>query len=193
MSDTLYRHSVLMLSKHWLCAATATPVKAFGMMSSGVGVGIDIDVEGGMNPTKWEDWLSLPVREHDEAIHSANLTLRVPTVIIAVNYDKLHLRSVPFSGNAVRHRDKYTCQYCGNVFESRDLNLDHVVPREQKGQTTWENIVASCYKCNGRKANKLIHEVGMHLLRKPFSPRPLPPSKHIQNRYGLKDWDHFLA
>jgi 5-methylcytosine-specific restriction endonuclease McrA len=65
-------------------------------------------------------------------------------------------------------RDDETCQYCGK--HARDLTLDHVVPRSRGGQSTWENLVACCRACNGRKGNRTPKEVGMHLIRQP---RPL--------------------
>jgi hypothetical protein len=65
-------------------------------------------------------------------------------------------------------RDEELCQYCGKHF--RELTLDHVIPRSRGGQSTWENLVACCRSCNGRKGNHLPHEVGMKLLRQP---RPL--------------------
>ena len=30
--------------------------------------------------------------------------------------------------------------------------MDHVIPRDQGGKTSWENIVTSCIKCNSKKA-----------------------------------------
>ncbi len=65
-------------------------------------------------------------------------------------------------------RDEDTCQYCGK--HSRDLTLDHVIPRSRGGQSTWENLVACCRACNGRKGNRYLKDVGMHLARQP---RPL--------------------
>jgi hypothetical protein len=65
-------------------------------------------------------------------------------------------------------RDEETCQYCGKHF--RELTLDHVIPRSRGGQSTWENLVASCRVCNGRKGNRLLKDAGMHLIRQP---RPL--------------------
>ena len=65
-------------------------------------------------------------------------------------------------------RDEETCQYCGKHI--RDLTLDHVLPRSRGGQSTWENLVACCRACNGRKGNHLPKEVGMRLIR---TPRPL--------------------
>ena len=65
-------------------------------------------------------------------------------------------------------RDEETCQYCGK--HSRDLTLDHVLPRSRGGQSTWENLVACCRACNGRKGNRLLKDAGMHLIKQP---RPL--------------------
>jgi hypothetical protein len=62
-------------------------------------------------------------------------------------------------------RDEDTCQYCGK--RSRELTLDHIVPRSKGGQSTWENLVACCRACNGRKGNRLLKDVGMRLIRQP--------------------------
>lgn len=65
-------------------------------------------------------------------------------------------------------RDEDTCQYCGKHF--RELTLDHIIPRSRGGQSTWENLVACCRACNGKKGNRSLKDVGMHLIRQP---RPL--------------------
>jgi len=65
-------------------------------------------------------------------------------------------------------RDEETCQYCGK--HMRELTLDHVIPRSRGGQSTWENLVACCRACNGRKGSHLPKEVNMALLKQP---RPL--------------------
>lgn len=65
-------------------------------------------------------------------------------------------------------RDEETCQYCGK--HSRELTLDHIIPRSKGGQSTWENLVACCRACNGRKGSRSLKDVGMRLIRQP---RPL--------------------
>jgi hypothetical protein len=62
-------------------------------------------------------------------------------------------------------RDEETCQYCGK--RTRDLTIDHIIPRSRGGKGTWENLVASCKHCNGKKGNLLLKEVNMRLLRQP--------------------------
>ncbi|MBI2855035.1 MAG: HNH endonuclease [Chloroflexi bacterium] len=66
-------------------------------------------------------------------------------------------------------RDRYTCQYCGK--ETRDLTLDHVVPRRRGGEHKWENVVSACAACNHRKAGRTPTEAGMRLRQQPYAPR----------------------
>src|SRR4030043_1613938 len=66
--------------------------------------------------------------------------------------------------------DNYTCQYCGKV--TRNLTLDHVIPRSRNGQHTWENVVSACVPCNRIKAGRTPEEAGMKLRTKPAKPCP---------------------
>jgi len=84
------------------------------------------------------------------------------------------------------------CQYCGKTFDRNDLNLDHVIPRDRGGPTTWENIVCSCIECNTLKANRTPQEAGMHLIRKPKRPKWRP---FVQINFSLHQhdsWKHFV-
>ena len=49
----------------------------------------------------------------------------------------------------------------------QSLTLDHVLPRSRGGESSWDNLVACCKKCNHRKGNRTPEESGMHLLRRP--------------------------
>lgn len=66
-------------------------------------------------------------------------------------------------------RDNFTCQYCGT--RSKELTLDHVIPRHRGGKHTWENLVSACRTCNHRKGGKSVDEAKMALRRQPFQPR----------------------
>jgi len=48
--------------------------------------------------------------------------------------------------------------------------MDHVLPQYYGGQKTWDNIVACCKKCNGRKGHKKLEEISMNLLTNPKKP-----------------------
>ncbi len=107
------------------------------------------------------------------------------------------LRSHAEEGSEIhRHnifeRDHNTCQYCGHKFDRKDLNLDHVIPRDRGGETSWENIVCSCVPCNSRKGNRTPHEAGLRLLHKPRRPK-WRPMLHLQFSRARDDsWKHFV-
>nr|WP_246361159.1 HNH endonuclease [Haloechinothrix aidingensis] len=65
------------------------------------------------------------------------------------------------------HRDRCRCAYCG----SKATTVDHVVPRSRGGAHTWQNCVACCSKCNHRKADRLLAELGWTLRTVPEAPR----------------------
>ncbi|HEY8765775.1 MAG TPA: HNH endonuclease [Dehalococcoidia bacterium] len=65
-------------------------------------------------------------------------------------------------------RDGFLCQYCGKT--TKDLTLDHVMPRHRGGGHHWENVVAACKICNHRKAGRTPEEARMYLKRDPFRP-----------------------
>ena len=92
-------------------------------------------------------------------VHTVSFKIRVPRVIVLMLFDRMPKKEVKFTRANIFERDKNTCQYCGKVFDRRDLNLDHVIPRDKGGTTTWENIVCSCIPCNTKKGNRLPHQV----------------------------------
>ena len=86
------------------------------------------------------------------AINARHLYVEEPVIVqllANVRVPRMILR--PTRANILL-RDDETCQYCGK--RSRDLTLDHVIPRSRGGQSTWENLVACCRACNGRKGNR---------------------------------------
>ncbi len=77
-------------------------------------------------------------------------------------------------------------------FDRNDLNLDHVVPRDRGGTTTWENVVCSCIPCNTRKGNRLPQEVQMMLIRKPKRPKWRPFLHVTFTAPQHESWRHFV-
>jgi 5-methylcytosine-specific restriction endonuclease McrA len=71
-----------------------------------------------------------------------------PSVIRLVYMIKRPRPRVRLTRREVFMRDQYTCQYCG--LKTRDLTLDHVIPRHRGGAHTWENLVSACRSCNHR-------------------------------------------
>lgn len=95
---------------------------------------------------------------------------KVPSVIRFVNAMVPQLKGIRFSRENIYSRDRGRCQYCGVHVAPGDWEYEHVVPRAQGGQTTWENIVVACTACNQRKANRTPAQAGMRLLTRPVKP-----------------------
>ena len=124
-------------------------------------------------------------------IHSASQAFSVPSVIRLDYMIKRPRHERKLTRLEVFHRDQYICQYCGR--ETRQLTLDHVIPRYRGGQHTWENVVSACTACNRRKAGKTPHEARMELIRPPSPPRGnLPfyiPYHYLKTQNG---WQKYL-
>lgn len=76
----------------------------------------------------------------------------------------------PLTNQALFARDQSTCLYCGNEFSDAHLTRDHVVPVSKGGRDSWDNVVASCKRCNHRKGNRLIEDTEIDLLALPYVP-----------------------
>jgi hypothetical protein len=87
-------------------------------------------------------------------IRSEHLTIEVPSVCMTKEYFN-YKKTVKFSRANMFLRDLYQCQYCADTFDTKDLTLDHVIPRASGGKTTWENSVTACKPCNYKKGSKL--------------------------------------
>ena len=125
-------------------------------------------------------------------IHSASQDFPVPSVIRLPYLIKRPFRAErKLTRLEVFNRDRYTCQYCGK--ETRQLTIDHVIPRYRGGQHTWENVVSACIACNRRKAGRTPEEAGMKLRRPPILPRVSRffyiPSQYLQT---CNEWQRYL-
>lgn len=116
----------------------------------------------------------LVLQEKAEVLHhgavsvsSERFSMKVPSVLRLLYYVHAPFRArVGLNRKAIFARDRYRCQYCGGPAE----NIDHVVPRSRGGNHSWDNVVASCRRCNARKENRTPEEAGMTLLRRPTVP-----------------------
>ena len=102
-------------------------------------------------------------------IHSAHEVFQMPSVIrLAYMIKRPHLQK-KLTRFEVFNRDQYTCQYCER--KTKELTLDHVIPRRLGGEHSWENVVSACIPCNRRKGGRTPSEAGMRLLCQPRPPR----------------------
>ena len=106
------------------------------------------------------------VSNYDRVVKSPSFEMFLPSVVSLKDYVK-PARHPAFTRFNVFLRDRFCCQYCGS---RDDLTFDHVIPRSKGGRTTWENVVAACASCNGRKSDRLLHDTNLHLRCKPRAP-----------------------
>jgi 5-methylcytosine-specific restriction endonuclease McrA len=109
----------------------------------------------------------------------APLVFEVPAVVRLRKAVRMHKDGVKFSRSNVYTRDHCRCCYCGERKTPKELNYDHVVPRDRGGKTVWENIVTSCFVCNGKKRNRTPQEAGMKMHFQPHRPRVLGNSRAL--------------
>jgi 5-methylcytosine-specific restriction endonuclease McrA len=166
MESALTQSRVLVLNKVYLPIEVVSVKRAFCMLYRGVAKVVDREYQ----TFDFKSWSELTVAADDEAIGIVGRFIRIPRVVLLQTYDRLPKRQIRFSRYNIFARDKSTCQYCGRTFQKHDLNLDHVVPRSQGGETTWENVVCCCINCNRRKGGRTPREAGMHLVRHPTRP-----------------------
>jgi 5-methylcytosine-specific restriction endonuclease McrA len=197
MSDILNKNIVLVLNRNWQAINIRTPADAFCQMATNSATALDIELGDSaraeaLRPVNWDEWITLPVREGDHAVRTARGAIRVPTVIVAVNFAKVPKKRPKLSAKNIRERDGNRCQYTGRLLHPDEGSLDHVVPRSRGGANSWENLVWSAKDVNQRKADRLPHEAGLKLLNVPRAPKELPVTLSLRNSHGVAEWKLFL-
>jgi 5-methylcytosine-specific restriction endonuclease McrA len=197
MSAILNKTIVLVLNRNWQAINSRTPQEAFCMMATNVATALDIEPgDGGraqaLRPATWDEWITLPIRPQDNAVQTVRGAIRMPTVIVAVNYALVPKKRPKLCARAIRERDGNRCQYTGKLLKPEEGSLDHVLPRSRGGKDAWENLVWSSKDVNARKGNRLPHEAGLKLLSVPRAPKELPATALLRNAHGVAEWKLFL-
>lgn len=118
--------------------------------------------------------VTVEVYEGEYARDGRGNLYEVPCIVALKQYIGDRHKIATVNRRNVINRDSHTCQYCGEPFHPKDLTLDHVIPRAHWNPrrftyrlNSFENMVASCYSCNSRKANRTPQQAGMLLINKP--------------------------
>lgn len=110
-----------------------------------------------------------PVEYSGREYRSANFSVMVPSVGRLIKYvvmPEKH-RTVLLTTKAVLARDGHECAYCGGLADT----MDHIVPRAKGGRHAWMNVVAACRKCNHKKRDQSLDQMGWVLRFQPTTPR----------------------
>jgi 5-methylcytosine-specific restriction endonuclease McrA len=194
MKNHLTIPTVLSLNANWQAIDVFSPEKAFCMMATGVAVGLDTG-EGGMIPVKWNDWINLPCREGDDAAQTTKGRVRIPRVIIAVNYRAVKPKKIAPTKMNLAKRQGYICAYTGRRIDGKTVSVDHVLPRSRGGGNDWGNLVAAHKEINNKKGNRTPEEAGLKLLIRHKNEPFKMPKDIIREDYGIKfsEWAPFIS
>jgi 5-methylcytosine-specific restriction endonuclease McrA len=91
----------------------------------------------------------------------------LPLVVKLIAYVPIPFNGPVLTRKNVYLRDNHTCQYCGRT---GTLTIDHVIPKSRGGGDSWDNLVASCVRCNHKKGDLSLEEAGMELKSRPYRP-----------------------
>jgi 5-methylcytosine-specific restriction endonuclease McrA len=109
------------------------------------------------------------VLEHDEEnpIVTDQKVYKRPSVIRLLKYVVLPFKKLKPTRENIFRRDGMKCVYCDST---KNLTIDHVLPRCRGGANTWDNLTTCCSKCNNKKDDRTPEEAGMKMRQKPFKP-----------------------
>lgn len=170
---------VLVLNRLWQPVHVCSAKRALCLLVLDHAEVVETYGPNGVCTHRYQQWVERSAQLAKEGVEigfasSPSVTLAFPSIVLLTQFDRLPRRDVRFSRENVYHRDDHQCQYCGKHFVVKKLNLDHVIPRQKGGKSTWENVVTSCVPCNSRKANKLPDQAKMFPLKTPRMPRWQP-------------------
>lgn len=135
----------------------------------------------------WLDKADVIEKYENIKLRSANSAFDCPSVIRLKKFSKIPFRRVELNKKNIHRRDGNKCVYCG---VNENLTLDHVIPKSRGGQHTWDNLVTACMKCNNKKDNYLLDEIGMTL---PKIPKLTPLHFLLSNsKHNSEHWAPYL-
>jgi 5-methylcytosine-specific restriction endonuclease McrA len=189
--------SVLVLNRFYMAVHVINVRRAFTLLFRELAEVVHLE-QGQFANYNFDSWreiseLKAHFKEpHDDWIRAVNFEIQVPRVIRLLFYDRLPKQVIRFNRRNIFARDGNRCQYCGRKFPTSELSLDHVIPRSRGGDTTWENIVCSCVKCNVKKGGRTPHEAHMNLVRLPVKPKRSPLLSLKLGNPKYESWKTFL-
>ncbi len=112
------------------------------------------------------------LHEDSLVLHTVSRAYRSPSVVRLRSHIKRPKPQLRLSRRSILARDNYRCQYCGHT--GHDLTVDHVIPKRLGGPTSWDNLVCCCKRCNTKKGDKTLAQVGFTLRTAPRKPKYVP-------------------
>lgn len=102
-------------------------------------------------------------------------------------------RKKRFARWAVFKRDHFQCGYCGVYLNNESVpTLDHIVPQNHGGISSWENCVTACFPCNNKKGNRTPEQAKMQLLIRPTAPGANIVADYQRLKIKHPDWKWYI-
>ena len=150
MSDILNKTIVLVLNRNWQAINIRTPQDAFCQMATNVATALHIVFDNeashltpdtshlahasAIRPVTWDEWITLPVRDGDNAVRTTRGAIRVPN-----RHRGRELRTRAKEASEAL-RDGNRCQYTGKLLKPDEGSLDHVLPRSRGKRTLGKTL-----------------------------------------------------
>ena len=80
--------------------------------------------------------------DEDRSAATVDGSFITPSVVKLRGHVKRPLPELKLSRRTIFARDNYVCQYCGST--TKDLTIDHVIPKRAGGGASWDNLVTCC-------------------------------------------------
>jgi 5-methylcytosine-specific restriction endonuclease McrA len=189
--------SVLVLNRNYMAVHIVAAKRAFSMLFREVAEVVSVE-QGVYSSYDFDSWCEISQLKRDfepdghDWIRAVDFHIAVPKIVRLLFYDRLPQNEVKFNRRNIFSRDKNHCQYCGKKFPSRELTLDHIIPKRMGGEANWENIVCCCVECNSRKGGRTPKQAKMKLIKKPVKPKRNPVINFHLGRKRYRSWKQFL-
>lgn len=152
----------------------------------------DFNASPSIIPVNWSEWVELPIREYDLVINTSKHKIRVPTVIVSVNFKKIPKKRFRPSAKVLHELQKGICGYSGQRITLKEGSLEHKIPKSHGGKDTFENLMYVKKEINSLRGNKPLEEVGLKPLFHHKEPAPIPVNFTIKNHSSM-DWRWFIG
>ena len=188
---------VLVLNRLYTAIRVISARRAFVMLFKQAAEVISVE-DGQYRNYNFETWAEIAElqKQFEPDAHTwvrtPSFSIAVPKIIRLLGYDRLPRQDVKLNRRNLYARDASHCQYCGKQFSTKELTVDHVVPRVLGGLHTWKNLVCSCVPCNAKKGGRTPEQAHMRLIRKPVKPRRNPVISLRLGDARYRSWKAFL-
>ena len=205
--SAVLNHKVLILNANWFAIGTTPVKKALEDIVTGSKVAMRIEWEQigeeewdftkyiELMPLDWDAWSQLSPRPYDEdSIHTPNMEIRVPTVVMTTNYNKTPYKTFRPTKRNIYEKYKGKDYWTGEPLSYNDCTLDHVVPQSKNGKNSWTNLAPTSGKINRLKGSMDAHEFTKKYGYTPQYKLAEPPPVSAQILISVlnPDWGIFL-